>query len=48
MACLDEQAAEALGLGALFTNSAGAEADVGDGRVLLKGRSQGLEMGCRA
>ena len=47
MPCLDEQA-PALGLGALVTNFVGAELDVCDGRVLLKGRSQCLEKGCRA
>ena len=48
MPCLDEQAAEVLGLGALVTNFVGAELDVSDGRVLLKGRSQCLEKERRA
>ena len=48
MPCLGEQAPEALGLGALVTNSVEAEVDVSDGRILLKGRSQRLEKGCRA
>ena len=48
MPCLGEQASEALGLGALVANVVGAELDVSDGRVLLEGRSQGLEKGCRA
>ena len=46
--CLGEHAPEALGLGALVANVVGSEVDVSDSRVLLEGRSKGLEKGCRA